>query len=101
MRIEVYVVRTELKTLKQRAEIQKVKENLITEYGGLTEIQGTKGYWLDSEGKLYTDKTDIWVILTKDTNDNLAIIEDYAKKVKVITRQSAQLFTINNTSYMV
>lgn len=100
MRIEVYVVRTELKTLKQRAEIQKVKENLITEYGELTEIQGTKGYWLNGD-TIVTDKTDIWVILTKDNEDNLAIIEDYAKKLKVITRQSAQLFVINNTSYMV
>lgn len=82
-------------------QLEEIKLKLIEEYGGLTVIPNCIGYWLDQNRKLETDKVEIWIILkkTEDLENEFAIIEDYAKKIKLITKQKSQLFQINENPF--
>jgi hypothetical protein len=102
MRIELYVVKTKA-TAKVNLELYAIKKEIIKEYGGLTELKEAKGYWLNSGGEIEYDTITIWVILEKDGAENTEypMIERYAKRIKLITKQQSQLFTINNQPYFI
>jgi hypothetical protein len=111
MRSEIFVVKTEITRkqgdtvgtvedkIKRNLELLAVKTDLVKEFGGLTEIGNFKGYWT-SNGVIYTDIGDIWLIYS-DSGDTLAIIDGFAKRVKIITLQQSQLYTIDGKAYFV
>lgn len=103
MRIEIFVVKTELDK-KQDATIERlglttIKDRILQEFGGLTEIPNCKGYWKDSN-EICTDNVEIWLIYA-DNKDSFAIVEDFAKQIKYITYQKQQAFAIDGKLYLV
>jgi hypothetical protein len=112
VQIIIYVVKTEIakdltyltyEEKKNLEDLETIKKEIIHEYSGLTVLPNCFGYWLDQNGKLETDKVDLWIILKKtgDIENEFAIIEDFAKKIKLLTKQKSQLFQINENPYFV
>lgn len=103
MRIEIYVVTTDLNRHKvedfKRAELNVVKNEIIHEFGGLTEIPNCKGYWEDTE-KVYKDNVEIWLLYANAT-DARQIIEAFADRIKIITYQKSQAFSIDGKLYCI
>jgi len=111
LRSEIFVVKTKItkklgdsvRTIEDKINANRqlltVKCDLIREFGGLTEIGNFKGYWMNAD-KIYTDIGDIWLIYS-DSGDTLAIIDGFAKRVKIITLQQSQLYTIDGKAYFV
>jgi hypothetical protein len=103
MRIEIYVVTTRLsdhhvEDFKQ-AELTVVKNEIIHEFGGLTEIPNCKGYWEDTD-KVCKDNVDIWLIYASDKK-SYRMIEAFASRVKIITYQKSQAFSIDGKLYLI
>jgi len=123
MRIEIFVVKTELDKKQEDEEeriakidyecdynfgtplinelkqLEIIKSEITHEFGGLTIIPNCKGYWEDST-QFYKDNGEIWLIYTA-SKDCLAIIEAYAKRIKNLTYQKAQAFGIDGKLYLV
>jgi len=106
MRIEIFVVKTEIDNnmpylvkIGCLKGLEDLKAKICSEFGGLTEISNFKGYWLN-EGKICVDIGDLWLIYT-DSTDTVAIIDDFAKRIKKLTAQKSQLYTIDNKAYFV
>jgi len=103
MRIEIFVVTTEIdeKTDSnlERLELNVVRTEIIHEFGGLTEIPNCLGYW-ENNFQIYTDNVKLWLIYT-NSSDAREIIEAYAKRIKKLTYQKEQAFTIDGKLYLI
>jgi hypothetical protein len=110
VKIEIYVVTTELKqnpsTLhdneraKARKALDQLKVELCREFGGLTVVPNCTGYWRNENLELECDDTEIWIILSSTVITSSAILK-YAERLKVLCSQKSQLFTVNNFPYFV
>ena len=113
MRIEIYVVTTELdKELSEDNErrlLEVLKSEIVHEFGGLTTIPNCKGYW-EEPTKFYKDNEEIWLIYAStiprgrqnaSSTETYAIIEAFAKRIKGLTHQKKQAFAIDGTLYLV
>lgn len=99
MEIELTVVTTEVLNGKISSEpIETIKEELIKEFGGLT-VEGCRGSWLDN-GKVYEDINEKWLILTKKEVSEEKIMA-YAERLRVATKQIAQLYRIEHNSFLI
>jgi hypothetical protein len=99
MEIEFTIVMTEVLNGNVKQEpIETIKEELIKEFGGLT-VQECKGSWLDNE-KMYKDINEKWQILT-DKGATEERIKDYAERLRVATKQIAQLYRIEYKSFLI
>ena len=78
--------------------VETIKEELIQEFGGLT-VQGCKGSWLDN-GKVYEDINEKWLILTEKEVSEEKIMA-YAERLRVSTKQIAQLYRIDYKSFLI
>lgn len=113
MRIEIYVVKTELdrtyvsKTQRWKetevtnnlARLEVIKSEIVHIFGGMTIIPNCKGYWEEST-KFYIDNVEIWLIYTS-TSDGIEMIKAFAKRIKILTFQKNQAFAINGKFYLV
>jgi hypothetical protein len=101
MKVELYVTKTVLTSVNVQ-ELEQIKVELCGEFGGLTEIDNCKGYWLNPKtNKLDQDNVSLWVIYSLTQKDTYEIIESYAKRIKAITNQECQLFAINDKPFFV
>jgi len=105
LRIEIFVVETKILhdrllsgNIKGLRCLEEQKIHLIKLFGGLTEIENLKGYWINSKGKIESDNTNIWIIYTKQCEEELLNI---LLRIKEITRQKSQAYTINNEIYFI
>ena len=99
MEIELTVVTTEVLNGKISPEpIETIKEELIKEFGGLT-VQGCRGSWLDN-GKVYEDINEKWLILTEKEVSEEKIMA-YAERLRIATKQIAQLYRIDYNSFLI
>jgi len=120
MRIEIFVVETEMgklnatlrqknldlashvKLLKQRRildeELFKCKTDLIKLFGGLTQFKELKGYWINDKGKIESDSVTLWLIYTSEMEDELFSV---LLRIKQITRQKCQAYSIDNEIYFI
>jgi len=95
-KIEFTVVVTETNKPENKAnktELIALKNELIKRFGRLS-VQECKGEWIN-EGKTYYDDCEIWTFFT-DSKDCADIVDNYAKEIKRITLQLAQLYTITD-----
>ena len=99
MEIELTVVTTEVLNGKISPEpIEAIKEELIKKFGGLT-VKGCRGSWLDN-GKVYEDINENWLILTdKKVSEEEVMV--YAERLRVATKQIAQLYRIEYKSFLI
>jgi hypothetical protein len=123
MRNEIYVVTTELdkkqRAIGEIASLEVIKSEIVHEFGGLTEIPNCKGYWEEST-QFYKDNVEIWLIYASATKqecllgsfrgrdepyvietDTYPIIEAFAKRIKKLTYQKVQAFTIDGKLYLI
>jgi hypothetical protein len=95
MIIEITVVTTEILNGKVKPEtVEEIKDEMIREFGRLYILPNRIGFWYDKDGKLYEDTSEVWRIIT-DKPDAEEKIKVYADKIKIATKQLAQLYTIN------
>jgi hypothetical protein len=99
MKLEIYVVTTEISLKCERDALELLKIRLCEQFGGLTESATAKGYWLDN-GKLVTDVVTVWTILSA-TVITESSIRNVIEAIKRICRQKSQLITINDKPYFV
>lgn len=108
MRIELYVVTTNLYknlnylTYEEKTNIEKlekVKAEIIKEFGGLTVIPNNKGFWINDSNQMVSDNVDIWLIFTYNCCEKS--VNAYSLQIKAITTQCSQLYVIDNKSHMV
>jgi len=108
MQIKIYVVKTEIdKDISLNVNLPFLKIELLNEFGGLTIIKDCVGLWVDSstvstKGFKYIckDKVDIWEIYTdRSVKSILETLKPIALKIKLETKQTCQLFVINNKAY--
>lgn len=114
--IKIYVVKTELfkdityLTYEEKENLEKLEAlqtQFLNEFGGLTVIKGCVGLWVNSETvkslgykAICKDNIDIWEIYTNRTiKSSLPTLRDLNLKIKVLTKQISQMFTINNKAY--
>jgi len=108
MRIEIFVVNPYEDITHMTYEEKKALENLegikmqiIAEFGGLTETNTEKGYWIESKTKqICIDSVKRWIIYTT-SKDSCAKIEAFSKQIKAITAQKLQCFGINDTLFFI
>ena len=99
MEIEFTVVKTEVLNGKISQEsIETIKEELIKEFGGLT-VEECRGSWLDN-GKVYEDINEKWLILTQEEVSEEKIMA-YAERIRVVTKQIAQLYRIEYKFFLI
>ena len=93
MKVEITVVMTEILNGKVSSELlNQIRTEMIKEFGQLYTLP-VKGSWIDN-GKLYEDTNEIWTFFTEK---NCRVrIEYYAKRIKAVTQQLAQLYTIDD-----
>jgi hypothetical protein len=103
MRIEIFVVLTEIKRSNcprlRWSDLEVEKAKLTREFGGLTQTGEEKGYWNDN-GEICVDTVERWLIYTAST-DCFEIIESFAKRIKEITAQRSQVFGIDGKLFSV
>jgi hypothetical protein len=103
MRIEIHVVKTELNKRKswvgEVASLEVIKSEIVHEFGGLTIIPNCVGYW-EEPTKFYVDNSEIWLIYA-NAKDTRQIIEAFAKRIKKLTYQKQQAFSIDGTLYLI
>jgi hypothetical protein len=103
MRIEIFVVLTELEAkhdINGKTRLNEdLKVEIVREFGGLTETGIETGYWLDND-KICADIVKRWIIYA-DSSDTVAIIDAFAKRIKKITSQKTQLYTIDGKAYFI
>lgn len=88
--INIYVIKTEiLNDLEAKNQLDKILNQLIAKYKGLTVLPLKIGYWLDNN-KIFADVGEIWQILTDYANN---VIND-SIEIKTITKQKSQLVTV-------
>lgn len=123
MRIEIFVVKTEIDRLvcpkENITSLEAIKREIVHEFGGMTKIPDCEGYW-EEPTKFYADNVEIWLIYTQDHEQEERIgvfhgktktyvietntytkIEAFAKRIKNLTSQKAQAFTIDGKMYLV
>lgn len=94
MKIEITVVTTEILNGKVKPEtVEKIKTEILMEFGRLYTLPPNIGIWYD-KGIKYEDTSEIWQIFT-DKPDAEERIKFYADKIKEATKQIAQLYTID------
>jgi len=115
MRIEIFVVETEIlhdrllsDNIKGLRCLEEQKIHLIKIFGGLTEINDSKGYYINSKEEIESDLSKIWIIYTKHENIDLTknywfdiSLKPILLRIKEITRQKSQAYTINNEIYFI
>ena len=103
MRIEIFVVKTEVNRLvypeENTTSLEVIKSEIVHEFGGMTKIPDCKGYW-EEPTKFYVDEVEIWLIYTNSTNAR-EITEAFAKRIKNLTYQKAQAFAIDGNLYLI
>jgi hypothetical protein len=103
MRIEIFVVKTEINRLVYPEEtttsLEVIKSEIVHEFGGMTKIPHCKGYW-EEPTKFHTDDVEIWLIYT-NSKDAREIIESFAKRIKNLTYQKEQAFAIDGNLYLI
>ena len=93
MRIEIFVVKT-LNPNQNR--LDKIKDALIRVFGGLTIIPNCEGLWLNEKGIICHDKVEIWLIYTDFKEQTIMkALEPYLTRIKAITKQTSQAYTLN------
>jgi len=109
LRIEIFVVTTELEKLNrtlqqtnQRLEsyidLLKCKNDLTRLFGGLTEID-FKGFWLNHKtNTIDSDKGKLWLIYTEQKEEEL---NNILLRIKEITQQNCQVYAINDGMYCI
>ena len=94
MRIEIFVVKT-LNPNQNR--LDKIKDALIRVFGGLTIIPNCEGLWLNEKGIICHDKVEIWLIYTDFKEQTIMkALEPYLTRIKAITKQTSQAYTLNS-----
>lgn len=104
MRIEIFVVLTEIEQIQEphfehiaREQLRNAKEALIRLFGGITEIRGCFGAWQDEGGRIHSDKVDLWLFYTsKPESAFLKYPKAILASIKDATDQKSQAYTINN-----
>ena len=78
---------------------EDAKETVIRQfseqYGGATVEQGNKGYWVDSNGELVEDRTDIVVTYGNVTERH---ISELASRVKEMTNEDAVMWSVEKAT---
>jgi len=97
MQIKIFVTNTLLDSPNQLEELEKIKFELIKIFGGLNESDMNTGYWVNENGKTEKDSVVTWELLTdKQTfQKNKQKFEELMRKIKKVTKQKTQLYTIN------
>lgn len=109
MRIEIFVVTTELEKLNDKpfqkaqrieshTQLIKCKTDLVRLFGGLTEKTNFKGYWINDKGKIELDSVTLWLIYTEHNEPEL---DNILLRIKRITKQSCQAYAIDNEMYCI
>lgn len=87
--INIYVIKTEiLNDLEAKNQLDKILNQLIAKYRGLTVLPLKIGYLLDNN-KIFANVGEIWQIITDNVNN---VIND-TLEIKTITKQKLQLVT--------
>ena len=84
---------------ERRETLEAIKLEIMHEFGGMTEIPNCKGYWEDN-GLFFTDNVNLWLIYAYSKNTK-ETIEAFAKRIKELTWQKSQAFTIDGMMYLV
>lgn len=114
MKIEIVVVKTEIDlngTPSQIKQLRLSQNDLLKLYGGLTVIPSTKGLWMDKDGLVSADSSEIWQIYVRNDfpNPNADIMtqipEGWAllkilKAIQTATSQRSQFFAVNNEGFL-
>lgn len=112
LEIKIFVVETEIQklnvTIAQRQDrikaydtLFRLKTDLIKLFGGLTELKDCRGYWLNSQGLIESDKVNYWLIYTtkehlkQGFNVEKALI-GILMQIQALTKQKTQAYTIDN-----
>jgi hypothetical protein len=92
--IKIYVVDEQ----KSIVQLEEIKKELCSLYGGLSKYPNVKGLWLGPNG-IECDNVTVYEIWTdKPQKEKL---REIALRIKELTQQKAQLYTINFKSYFV
>lgn len=83
----------------ERDVINKLKIELCKKFGGLTIIKNCEGLWLDADKNIIADKVDIWQIVTHEYGLNY--LWEVNEKLRKVTNQSVQFFSIDGNPYFV
>lgn len=98
--IKIFCVTTDIKHDYQRDCVNQLQKELLTEFGGMTVIENTKGLWLDENKQIVTDTTDIWLIITNKQTD-LRTLWELNEKLRKVTNQSVQFFSVDGLPFYV
>lgn len=99
MQIKIYV----LNYKKHAILLDCLQIKLAKLFCGLSEYPNIKVYWISPNNVLITDNVTIWEIYTPNiiaTELHTQLIQ-VIKKIKAITSQQRQMYTINNKVYFV
>ena len=107
MRIEIFVVETELKAMNKTQlgkearkeayfQLLRCKIDLVKLFKGLTEYEFTKGYYVNEKGKIDADFGKIWLIYANEYNTATILgLEQILRRIKRITQQKVQTYAVN------
>ena len=73
--------------------------NLASLAARFGDLANAEGLWLDSDKNIIVDSTDIWQIVTTDFNLNY--LWEVNEKLRKVTNQSVQFFSIDGNPYFV
>lgn len=98
MKIEIFVVRSDK---ENSIRLEFAKQDLIAEFEGLTIFPNLKGYWLKREKdkcpEICAENVETWLIYTRNLNIGQAkYLFRQIGVIKQATRQSVQLFSLND-----
>jgi hypothetical protein len=108
MEIKIFVITTEMEKIRDgynklalKLSLNDRKTDLIRLFGGLTEIEELKGYWLNDKGIIETDNVIMWLIY-KDNEDYSLIFQlrEILAQIKTLTMQKSQAYTVNNDMFL-
>jgi len=103
MELKIFVVRREIGANEGALnELEDLKDALAIMFGGLTIIQDCQGIWHDSAKRSIENDypVDIWLIYTDFKERTIKkALEPYLPKIKALTLQKTQLYTINHKAF--
>lgn len=97
--IKIFCVTTAISHDYERDCLKQLKTMFCSKFGGLTVIKDCEGLWLNSDNEIETDSTDIWLI--EANNPEMKFLWNLCDKLRRVTKQSSQLFTIDGLSFFV
>jgi len=102
LEIKIFVVKTEITTEIQEAELKNTIKTLVKTFEGLTQIPFS-GFWLNEQKQIEEDNGKIWLIYTTHEIDEREkeAFDRIMLQIKATTKQKIQAYAINNEMFFV